>query len=308
MAKKRRRPRNRPQQRAAPRTEAPGAAPKTALDESARPAHLDEAPGNRASALCSRRTQGDGPTRTRAGAEGDRASERHPPRADDRRRGHRALRRRLPGLLQREITGRRIGPGTRGRRRGRMRRHRDAGRRGAGRHPPRIGRVRRIHGAPGDLGASRPSPLPSEPAVHTEPIREENAVHNLEHGYVILYYRADGPEALSVDVLARLAQIAEGQDKGLVAPYPDLEEGTSLAITAGTSCGSALRTCRRRTPASWRTPSSRPTAAPRTPGGQRQLGTGARSSFSRPGQLEPSGSQVMTPVSKVARRFPFFSL
>ena len=77
-----------------------------------------------------------------------------------------------------------------------------------------------------------PSPLPSEPAVHTEPIREENAVHNLEHGYVILYYRADGPQALSVDVLARLAQIAEGQDKVLVAPYPDLEEGTSFAITA----------------------------------------------------------------------------
>jgi hypothetical protein len=68
--------------------------------------------------------------------------------------------------------------------------------------------------------------------VHTEPIREENAVHNLEHGYVILYYRADGPQALNVEVVARLAQIAEGQDKVLVAPYPDLEEGTSFAITA----------------------------------------------------------------------------
>ena len=110
-----------------------------------------------------------------------------------------------------------------------------------------------------------PSPLPSEPAVHTEPIREENAVHNLEHGYVILYYRADGPEALSVDVLARLAQIAEGQDKVLVAPYPDLEGAPRSRSPLGTSCGSALRTCRRRTPASWRTPSSKPTAAPRTP-------------------------------------------
>ena len=49
--------------------------------------------------------------------------------------------------------------------------------------------------------------------MHTEPIREENAVHNLEHGYVILYYRADGPQALSVDVLARLAQIAEGKTR-----------------------------------------------------------------------------------------------
>jgi hypothetical protein len=85
---------------------------------------------------------------------------------------------------------------------------------------------------PATSGPHDRSPLPSEPAVHTEPIREENAVHNLEHGYVILYYRADGPQALSVDVLARLAQIAEGQDKVLVAPYPDLEEGTSFAITA----------------------------------------------------------------------------
>jgi hypothetical protein len=85
---------------------------------------------------------------------------------------------------------------------------------------------------PATSGPHDPSPLPSEPAVHTEPIREENAVHNLEHGYVILYYRADGPQALSEDVVDRLARIAEGQDKVLVAPYPDLEEGTSFAITA----------------------------------------------------------------------------
>jgi hypothetical protein len=85
---------------------------------------------------------------------------------------------------------------------------------------------------PATSGPHDPSPLPSEPAVHTEPIREENAVHNLEHGYVILYYRADGPQALGEDVVARLARIAEGQDKVLVAPYPDLEEGTSFAITA----------------------------------------------------------------------------
>lgn len=85
---------------------------------------------------------------------------------------------------------------------------------------------------PATSGPHDPAPLPSEPAVHTDPIREENAVHNLEHGYVILYYRADGPQALGQDVVDRLAQLAEGQDKVLLAPYPDLEKGTSLAITA----------------------------------------------------------------------------
>ena len=85
---------------------------------------------------------------------------------------------------------------------------------------------------PATSGPHDPAPLPPDPAVHTDPIREENAVHNLEHGYVILYYRADGPEALGQDVVDRLAQVAEGQDKVLLAPYPDLEKGTSLAIIA----------------------------------------------------------------------------
>ncbi len=85
---------------------------------------------------------------------------------------------------------------------------------------------------PATSGPHDPSPLPNDPPVHTDPIREENAVHNLEHGYVILYYRADGPDALGDDVVTRLASIAEQEDKVLVAPYPNLNEGTSLAITA----------------------------------------------------------------------------
>jgi len=86
--------------------------------------------------------------------------------------------------------------------------------------------------SPATSGFHDPQPLPSEPAVYTDPVREENAVHNLEHGYVVLYYRAEGPEALAEDVVARLASIAEQQDKVLLAPYPDLAEGTSLAIAA----------------------------------------------------------------------------
>jgi len=86
--------------------------------------------------------------------------------------------------------------------------------------------------SPASSGVHDSSPLPPEPAVYTQPIREEAAVHNLEHGYILVYYRADGPEALPDDVVARLSDVAESQDKVLVAPYAGLGDGTSLAMVA----------------------------------------------------------------------------
>jgi hypothetical protein len=74
--------------------------------------------------------------------------------------------------------------------------------------------------------------LPAEPEVHTTPVREETAVHNLEHGYVMLYYRAEGEEALDQAVVDRLAQIAEDESKVMLAPHPQLDAGTSLAMVA----------------------------------------------------------------------------
>ena len=85
---------------------------------------------------------------------------------------------------------------------------------------------------PASSGVHDPAPLPAEQAVFTQPIREENAVHNLEHGYILLYYRAEDPEALPDDVVTRLSEIAESQDKVLVAPYVELNEGTSFAMVA----------------------------------------------------------------------------
>jgi len=85
---------------------------------------------------------------------------------------------------------------------------------------------------PASSGLHASAPLPADPAVHTQPVSEEAAVHNLEHGYIVLYYRADGAEALPEEVVGRLAQIANGQDKVLLAPHPQLDEGTSLAIVA----------------------------------------------------------------------------
>ncbi len=54
--------------------------------------------------------------------------------------------------------------------------------------------------------------------VYDQPIRNENAVHSLEHGAVWLAYRPDLPAA-AVDILRGLAR---GHDHVLVAPYPNL--------------------------------------------------------------------------------------
>jgi len=85
---------------------------------------------------------------------------------------------------------------------------------------------------PATSGFHDQSPLPPEPKVYTDPVQETRAVHNLEHAYVLIYFRADGPDALAEDVVERLASLAESQDKVLMAPYPQLDEGTSLALAA----------------------------------------------------------------------------
>ena len=85
---------------------------------------------------------------------------------------------------------------------------------------------------PATSGRHDPSPLPPDPHVYTAPVDETAAVHNLEHAYVLIYYRADGPEALPTDVVDGLATLAESEDKVIMAPHPSLDEGTSLALTA----------------------------------------------------------------------------
>lgn len=80
-------------------------------------------------------------------------------------------------------------------------------------------------------------PSPWEAGVYPEPITEERAVHSLEHAYVVMYYRAEGPRALSDEALTALEDLAETEDgepeeKVIVAPYPDLPAGTTIAFAA----------------------------------------------------------------------------
>src|SRR5687768_12766471 len=85
---------------------------------------------------------------------------------------------------------------------------------------------------PATSGSHAPAPLPAEPHVYTTPVEETAAVHNLEHAYVLIYYRAGGPDALPTDVVDELAALAESEDKVIMAPHESLDEGTSLALAA----------------------------------------------------------------------------
>jgi hypothetical protein len=85
------------------------------------------------------------------------------------------------------------------------------------------------NGVPVTAGAHS-STLPPEPHVYDNPVPEENAVHNLEHGYVLIYYRQDGEEALPDDFRAALEDLAQGESKVIMAPYEGLDG--SLALVA----------------------------------------------------------------------------
>ena len=85
---------------------------------------------------------------------------------------------------------------------------------------------------PATSGRHALAPLPPDSHVYTSPVQEIAAVHNLEHAYVLIYYRAEGADALPQDVVDELARLAESEDKVIIAPYPSLDEGTSLALAA----------------------------------------------------------------------------
>lgn len=87
---------------------------------------------------------------------------------------------------------------------------------------------------PATSGPHSPSTLPSGVRVYDQQVPEPLAVHNLEHAYVIIYYRAEGQGALSEGVRAALAELAQDEEKVILSPYEGLPEGTSLALTAWT--------------------------------------------------------------------------
>jgi hypothetical protein len=58
--------------------------------------------------------------------------------------------------------------------------------------------------------------------LYDKPIRDENAVHSLEHGAVWITYLPNLPN-LPQDEIERLRDLTESNDYVLVSPYPDLD-------------------------------------------------------------------------------------
>jgi Protein of unknown function (DUF3105) len=91
-------------------------------------------------------------------------------------------------------------------------------------HSPPFTRGR--NGVPATAGRHS-TPLPAQPAVYEQPIPEENTIHNLEHGYVVIYYSDQGA-ALADDLRSELERVAQSEEKVLIAPYPDLANSFDL--------------------------------------------------------------------------------
>ena len=72
------------------------------------------------------------------------------------------------------------------------------------------------------------NPIWQNSAFYEEPVRNENAVHTMEHGAVWITYSPDLPQ----DQQEALREIVEGQDCLLASPYPGLPEGTPLVASA----------------------------------------------------------------------------
>jgi hypothetical protein len=88
---------------------------------------------------------------------------------------------------------------------------------------------------PATSGPHDPTPLPDQPRVYTDvsTYRETQAVHTLEHGAVIIYYRpSSDPQGLPANVVDALKPVAENGRATYLIPYPQLTAGTALAYTA----------------------------------------------------------------------------
>ncbi len=90
---------------------------------------------------------------------------------------------------------------------------------------------------PATSGPHDPYPLPDQPRVYDAQAmagyHETQAVHSLEHGSVIMYYRAPSDaDGLPKTVVDSLAPIAQTSRATYLIPYADLPEGTALAFTA----------------------------------------------------------------------------
>ena len=66
--------------------------------------------------------------------------------------------------------------------------------------------------------------LPPEPKVYPQQPAEEIAIHNLEHGYVLVYYSKEAQDGLDERIVVALEELVQGETEVLMAPYEGLAE------------------------------------------------------------------------------------
>jgi hypothetical protein len=91
---------------------------------------------------------------------------------------------------------------------------------------------------PASSGPHNPSPLPPDIGFYDQPFDptfEFRAVHNLEHGYVLIYYEQESENALPDEVVGELRDLAESEEEVIMAPYPNLKEDENLVLIAWTT-------------------------------------------------------------------------
>ena len=85
---------------------------------------------------------------------------------------------------------------------------------------------------PATSGPHDPTPLPATPRVYTAPVTEAQAVHTLEHGGVIVYYRLPADGGIAQPLVDALGPLVTDAKAAYLIPYPDLPEGQGIAFTA----------------------------------------------------------------------------
>ena len=76
------------------------------------------------------------------------------------------------------------------------------------------------------------------PGVHDEPVPKETALHNMEHGQVVVWYNCNAPQPLTTDACTTLKQslaavvsdALERNKRVVMTPYSEMEH--TIALTA----------------------------------------------------------------------------
>jgi hypothetical protein len=85
---------------------------------------------------------------------------------------------------------------------------------------------------PATSGKHLGSQPPDDPKVYEAPFEEALAIHSLEHGSVFVYYLPEADGGLPQGVVDRVSEIVTASDATFLAPYPGLTPETALTLTA----------------------------------------------------------------------------